>query len=144
VSTTSRPPKPVPEPDEASREFWAALKEHRFTVQRCADCGFYLYPPDLMCPRCGSRDLPFVPVSGRATLYSYGIVRQPFHVSWVDDVPYVVAYVELEEQRDLRVITTLVGLEPEDVVIGMPLRVVFEDRGDHTVALFAPAKEVAA
>src|SRR2546423_557090 len=38
--------KPVPEPDDASRGFWAAANEHRLMIQRCAACGFYLYPPD--------------------------------------------------------------------------------------------------
>jgi uncharacterized OB-fold protein len=89
-----------------------------------------------MCPKCYSTDIPYVELSGRGTLYSYGIVRQPFHVSFVDDVPYVVASVELEEQQDLRLISSLAGIAPEDAKIGMPLEVVFEDRDPQTVPLF--------
>jgi len=132
--------KPVPEPDDASRGFWNAANEHRLMLQRCASCGFLLYPPDLMCPKCFSTDLPYVELSGRGTLYSYGIIRQPFHVSFVADVPYVVAYVELDEQPGLRMVSTLVGIDPDDVKIGMPLEVVFEDRGEQTVPLFGPAR----
>jgi hypothetical protein len=112
-------------------------------LQRCAACGHLLYPPDLMCPVCFSTDLSYVELSGRGTLYSYGIVRQPFHVSFVADVPYVVAYVELDEQPDLRLVSMLIDADPADVKIGIPVEVVFEDRGDQTVPLFKPAGAVA-
>jgi hypothetical protein len=135
--------KPVPEPDDASRGFWEGANQHRLMLQRCAACGHLLYPPDLMCPVCFSTDLSYVELSGRGTLYSYGIVRQPFHVSFVADVPYVVAYVELDEQPDLRLVSMLIDADPADVKIGIPVEVVFEDRGGQTVPLFKPVGAVA-
>jgi uncharacterized OB-fold protein len=53
--------------------------------------------------------------------------------------PYVVALVELEEQADLRVFTNLVGVEPAQVAIGMPVEVRFEDHGEIFVPIFTPA-----
>jgi uncharacterized OB-fold protein len=37
--------------------------------------------------------------------------------------------------------TNIVGCEPDDVTIGMPVRVQFEDRGEIFVPVFAPDPE---
>ena len=58
------------------------------------------------------------------------------------ELPYVIAIVELPEQAGLRLTTNVVGCAPEDVRIGMPMRVVFEHHpdpdGDVFIPLFAP------
>ena len=129
-------PKPVPLPDPSSEGFWAATREHRLDMQRCTTCGHYLYPPDVACPRDLTENLKYVPVSGRATLYSFAIITQPFHVGFADSVPYAIAFVELPEEPGLRMITTIADTPLSSLEIGMPLEVVFEDRGEQTVPLF--------
>jgi uncharacterized OB-fold protein len=53
-------------------------------------------------------------------------------------VPYVVGIVELDEGWYLP--TNIVGIEPDQVTIGMPVRVKFERRADDmTVPVFVPA-----
>jgi uncharacterized OB-fold protein len=52
--------------------------------------------------------------------------------------PYIIALVELEEQPHLRLTTNLVNCRAEDVDIGIPVRVVFEDHGDVFVPLWEP------
>jgi uncharacterized OB-fold protein len=67
------------------------------------------------------------------------------HQAWIPgfDPPYVVAIVELVEQAGLRLTTNLVGIEPDDVQIGLPVHVSFEHRDDNGyevwLPLFAPA-----
>jgi uncharacterized OB-fold protein len=56
------------------------------------------------------------------------------------DAPYVVALVELEEQPGLRLTTNIVGCQVDDVTIGMPVVVEFEDRGDVSLPQFGPAR----
>jgi uncharacterized protein len=52
--------------------------------------------------------------------------------------PYVVAYVELDEGP--RVLTNIVGCDPDSVTIGAPVQVVFEHGDDGRVAYrFMPA-----
>jgi hypothetical protein len=53
-------------------------------------------------------------------------------------VPYVIAIVELVEQDGLRFTTDLVHCPVEAVTIGLPVRVVFEQRGQVFVPLFEP------
>jgi uncharacterized OB-fold protein len=43
----------------------------------------------------------------------------------LEDVPYVFALVDLEEK--VRMVSTIVGCVPEEVYIGMPVAVVFDD-----------------
>jgi acetyl-CoA acetyltransferase len=60
-------------------------------------------------------------------------------------VPYVIALVELAEQVDLRLTTNLVGCAPEDVRIGMPVRVTFRVLNDDVaLPLFEPDPDPAA
>jgi uncharacterized OB-fold protein len=64
--------------------------------------------------------------SGQGVVYSYTVVRKGDGL-WKDVAPYVVAYVELAEGP--RVMTNVVGIDPSDVRIGMPVEVVFEPDG---------------
>ncbi|HPG27658.1 MAG TPA: OB-fold domain-containing protein, partial [Myxococcota bacterium] len=61
--------------------------------------------------------------SGRGTVYTYSVVRQNQMPAFREAVPYVVAYVQLEEGPQL--LTNVVGCAPEAVSIGMPVRVDF-------------------
>jgi uncharacterized OB-fold protein len=47
--------------------------------------------------------------------------------------------VSIDEQPDIRLTTNLVGIEPEDVRIGLPVRVLFEHVDDVWLPLFTPA-----
>jgi uncharacterized OB-fold protein len=54
-------------------------------------------------------------------------------------LPYVLAYVELEE--GVQVLTNLVGCAPGEVAIGMPVRVTFEDvTPEVSLPRFVPAR----
>src|SRR5437764_5884220 len=93
------PPKPVPVPDEYSEGFWEAAAAHVLAIQRCQTCRFYSYPPVTLCQSCLSQDraFRFEPVSGRATIRTWTVMRQAFLPGFQGDIPYVVAEVELEE-----------------------------------------------
>ena len=54
-------------------------------------------------------------------------------------VPYVVAEVELVEQRGLRLVTNIVECDLDAVAIGMPVVVCFARAGDAHIPLFRPA-----
>jgi len=46
--------------------------------------------------------------------------------------------VTIAEQDDVRLTTNIVNCEPDDVTIGMPVRVTFEEREDVWLPLFEP------
>jgi uncharacterized OB-fold protein len=54
-------------------------------------------------------------------------------------VPFTLAMIGLLEQEDLWLMSNVVGCDPKDVTIGMPVRVVFEQVDDVWLPLFAPS-----
>jgi uncharacterized OB-fold protein len=134
-----RPPKPrpapVPEPEAAG--YWAAARNGSLLVQRCDRCGHHQLYPRALCIACHG-PVSWVEASGRGTVYSYTVIRQNYSRPFREWLPYVVALVDLEEGP--RVMTNIVGCDPEDVRVDMPVRaarfdVVSEEAG---LVLFAP------
>jgi uncharacterized OB-fold protein len=81
-------------------------------------------------------------LSGRASLYSFTVVRHALAPHLREYLPMVIAVVEPEEAPNARLVANLVEVAVEDVVIGMPLEVVWED-GREGIAIyrFHPADE---
>jgi uncharacterized protein len=121
--------RPVPVPDEASAPFWSAAAEHVLTAARCAQCGQFSMPPDVVCPHCRSSDprFEFTPVSGRGAVRSWTIVRQAFLPGFEDDLPFVLVDVELVEQKELRMIGRLLDGPDAELHVGDTVVVGFED-----------------
>ena len=132
------PRKPVPEPDEISRPFFEGTLRGELMLQRCADCGTFLALGSRLCTQCLGERLEWTPVSGRGTLFTFGIMHQRYHPGFAAETPYNVAVVELAEGPRLQ--TNIVGVKNEDLRVGMPVTVTFE-RVSEAVALpkFKPA-----
>jgi uncharacterized OB-fold protein len=115
--------------------FWTAGADGVLRLQRCHDCGFFVHPPGPVCPRCLSRHLGPEEVSGRGHVETFTVNHQ----QWIPGSDaYIIAWVSIDEQPDVRLTTNLVGVEPEDVHVGMPVRVVFEHNDDVWIPLFTP------
>ena len=121
--------RPVPVPDETSAPYWLAAAEHVLTAARCAQCGQFSMPPDVVCPHCRSSDprFEFTPVSGRGIVRSWTVVRQAFLPGFADDLPFVLVDVELVEQKELRLIGRLLDGPNADLNVGAAVTVGFED-----------------
>jgi uncharacterized protein len=135
--------RPVPVPDPQSEGFWSAAASHVLAIQRCTNCGWYAYPPNLVCSSCLSPEPSFryKPVSGRGRVTTWTIVHQAFLPAFAADVPYVVAEVELAEQEGLRMVARLVGARPGDLAVGTPVEVAFDDVAPGiAVPRFVPAR----
>ena len=99
--------KPIPHPQGESDVYWQKAREHELWLRICNACGdAYFYPRDIS-PCCFSKDTSWIQASGRATLYTYAIVHRAPHLGFAGDVPYVPAFVELEEGP--RMPTNIVG-----------------------------------
>jgi uncharacterized protein len=83
---------------------------------------------------CRSAEVTAEPVSGRAGIHTFTVNRHRWFPG--QQVPYVLAIVELIEQAGLRLTTRLVDISPEAVRIGMPVRVQFERVEDVWLPLF--------
>ena len=129
--------KPLPHATEASQPFWDGLKAHRVRLQQCEDCGHWFFFPRQHCPACASRRLAWRDVSGVGTLYTYTVARVPTLPEFSDEMPQLLAVVQLDEGPHLN--TTLVGVAPEAVKIGERLRPVFDERpGEATLLRYTP------
>ena len=132
----------LPQLTDHNREFWTAGARGELRFWRCGDCGFYIHPPQPICPIDHSKNLKVEAVSGRATLTTYSVNYQ----NWMPgpELPYIVAIIEIVEQPSLRLTTNLVNCAPEAARIGMPVRVTFEHHpdpaGDVYLPLFEPAE----
>ena len=130
-------PRALPTLTAANRDFWTGGARGELLVQRCGACGRWVHPPTANgCPECGG-SLHTEPVSGLGTVFSFTLNAQPYEPDV--PLPFVIAIVELDEQDDLRLLTNIVDCRPEEVEIGMPVRVGFEDRGEIFVPVFTPA-----
>lgn len=128
----------LPTPDDFSLPFWQGAQEGRLLITRCGDCGKATYYPRPFCPSCWSEQIAWEQASGRATLYTYSVVHQNDLPPFPERVPYVAAVVDLEEGP--RMMTNVVECPLEDLRVGMPLTVTFEERTeDVTVPVFRPA-----
>ena len=101
--------------------FWEGTSAGELRVQACNACGALRFPPGPACPDCGALDRGHVVASGRGTLFSYVVHRHPPVPG--RELPILIGLVDLEE--GVRMVGELVGLEAEDVAIGMPVVVDF-------------------
>lgn len=131
--------KAVPVPTPETQRFWDGCAAGELWIQHCDDCSRYYFYPRPSCPNCGSLNVRWAQVSGRAKLYSY-IISHRAAVGYENELPYTIAVVELEEGP--RMTTNIVGVDPdpEQLTIDMPLEVTFEQRGDVSLPMFRPAE----
>jgi uncharacterized OB-fold protein len=121
--------KPLPVADEVSQEFWSSAAAHVLSIQRCAACWAYQYPPSTTCRACLSRerDFHYEPVSGRGQIKTWTVVHEAFLPAWRQEAPYVVAVVELAEQDGLYFPAYIVDAAATEMAVGAPVEVEFED-----------------
>ena len=129
---TDTMPKPRPLPTPVTQPFWDALRAERVVVQHCNACDGWVHYPRRRCSHCLSDDLEFRPVTGDATVYTYTVARQATAAPFADEVPQIIAIVEL--LPGVRFTTTLVQVAPEDVRVGLAVVPVF-DHGDDGLTL---------
>jgi len=94
-----------------------------------------------MCRKCRSLEWDTLEACGRGTIYSFVLHYHPRIPPFEPGHP--VAVVELEEGT--RLVSDLVGIEPEDVRIGLPVEVEFNRVDDELILpQFRPATPAAA
>ena len=126
--------KPYLDPDNTA--FWTGGRDGRLLIYHCSDCGWWTHPAAPRCRRCQSPNVSPEAVSGRGLVATYTVNYK----AWIPgSEPYIVALVELDEQPALFLTTNLVGIEAEDIVLGMAVEVVFEESEDIWYPLFRPA-----
>jgi uncharacterized protein len=125
----------LPPLDDDSREFWTSGASGTLRLPFCGACARWNFPPTLRCGTCGGT-AEYRAVSGQGRVFTYTVNYHAYNPEV--SVPYVIGIVELVEQDGLRFTTNVVNCPPDEVVIGLPVRVLFEQHGDVFVPVFEP------
>jgi len=134
-------PKPAPEPDEISLPYWEAAQRGQLMVQKCASCGRGQFPPEPICRHCQAADPPFVEMSGTGTIYTFAVYGRSFSPAF--EVPYALALVTLDEDPGVRLMTNIVDSDLDQLAVGDPVKVTYEQRGEWSLPQFRVAGGVA-
>ena len=133
---TQRFDLPTIEPE--SQPFWDAARDHHLMIQRCGACGAAQHYPRALCATCWSDQVEWEEAVGRGTLYTFSIVYINDLPPFNDRLPYVAAAVDLPEGP--RLMTNIVGADPAELRVGMPLVVDFVQLNEEiTAPVFRPA-----
>jgi hypothetical protein len=151
-ASTSTPPTPAAEspmlplvtPDTAF--FWDGTAAGELRIQRCAACGALRHPPGPMCPACGEAGTAgaaglaggegYAVAAGTGEVFSYVVHHHPPVPG--KRLPMVVALVQLPE--GVRILGEMPGVRPDQVRIGLPVRVTFTRAGNMALPAWRPAE----
>lgn len=134
----------VPIIDAASAPYWDAARQGRLLIAECGACGRVHHYPRPFCPHCWSDDVRPVQATGAGTIYTYSTVYVNDLSPFRDRLPYIAAIVELAEGP--RVMTTIEGVPPDRLHVGMSVTVSFrlvddEDPDSPYLTVFTPDEE---
>lgn len=116
---------PLPDLDwEPTRPFWESAARGTLAIPRNGDGEWEWYPR--------SKDLDWVPVSGRGTVFSWTEVRHAFLPAFAEEVPFLTGLVALEEAPHVRLAARFV--DTDEIEIGDPVQVVFRPLRFNTVS----------
>ena len=79
-----------------------------------------------MCPHCLSTEWDTIEAIGRGTVHSFVMPQHPQFPFM--DYPHIVALIDLAE--GIRLVSNLIGIEPENAWIDMPVEVCFTEFDD--------------
>ena len=107
-------------------------------VQKCQDCDKHIFYPRIACPHCFSDKVEWIEASGKGTVYSYTVVINNAPSAFLQDMPFVIAIVKLEE--GVQMLSNIINCNPDDVECDMPVEVTFEKLDEEfTLPKFRPA-----
>jgi uncharacterized OB-fold protein/acyl dehydratase len=131
----ARPRRPRPALTQDNAFWFEGARQHRLLIQRCTSCGTLRHPPRPMCSECRSYEWDVVDASGRGKVYSFVVNHYPQVPAF--DYPLAVGLIDLEEGT--RLVANVIGLEPTDIRIGMPVEVEWVDHDpDLSLPAFRP------
>ncbi|RJG02604.1 Zn-ribbon domain-containing OB-fold protein [Noviherbaspirillum sedimenti] len=127
---------PGPIPTAITRPFWTGVQENRFQLQFCNCCEKWVFYPRALCPHCWSDRLSWREASGIGRIKTFTVVHKPGHPAWTPMAPYALALIELKEGPTM--LSLLVGVDPDQVMVGMPVKLHMTRVGELILPCFEP------
>lgn len=121
--------------DFSSTSFYHYLGEGRLMGSRCQDCGALHLPPRSLCPACFGDEMEWEPMVGKGRLVAFTTIHiaptAMIEAGHGRENPYCTGIVQLEGGPSISAQILGVDLSrPEEIQIGMPLRVTYVERGE--------------
>jgi hypothetical protein len=114
--------------------FWEGVDQGKLLFQRCRSCGAIRQPLGPMCPECQSLEWESQEAEGRGVIRAWIVSKHPTRP---DAHPRIVILVELESGE--RLVSNLQDVEPDEIRLGMPVEVTFQDVDGVFLHQFRPA-----
>ncbi len=115
--------KPLPAMEGLAGEFYGWCKQGELRFQCCKACGTFRHVPRETCAECNSFDAVWARSTGRGIVYSWTVVERALHPAFTDSTPMAPVVVEMEE--GVRLLSEVVDCRPDELEIGMPVKVEF-------------------
>jgi uncharacterized OB-fold protein len=109
--------------------WWEAVDNGKVLIQRCKSCQTLRHPPRPMCGECQSLEWDSIESTLDGEVFSYTQIHYPKFPGY--PYPLITAVISLAEGT--RLISNVVGCEPEDVHIGMKVKGVVEQVDEKTM-----------
>lgn len=121
--------------DFSSTSFYRFLDEQRLMGSRCQACGALHLPPRSLCPACYGEEMEWEQVNGKGKLVAFTSIHiaptAMIEAGYGRDNPYCTGIVQLDGGPAIS--AQILGVDPaqpEEIDIGMPLRVTYVERGE--------------
>ncbi len=104
-------------------QFCKNMSQGRLLGGKCRRCGKTHFPPRPLCDNCFSRDFEWTEIPAEGKLLTYTII----HIAptqFQSMAPYAVGIVQLS--HGLKIPAMIRRVTPEQIKIGMPLRMIHE------------------
>jgi uncharacterized OB-fold protein len=129
--------KRIPRSTALSAPYWEGCRNRQLLIQRCGKCRHHQFYPRSICTACMAEDPEWVESGGHGTVRSFTVIRHPVSKAYAEEVPYVIALIQLDEGPVM--MSSLLDCEPENARTGARVEVVFEDWTDEvTMPKFRP------
>ena len=129
--------RPLPKHKEFdTADFWAATLDKEFKYQQCDNCEKIIFYPRRTCTGCTDSKLQWKVSKGLGKVYTFSIVRLSYHPFFKQKLPYVVAWIDLDEGP--RILSNVVGCDADACKIGMDVKLEWEEHEDLNIPLFKP------
>jgi uncharacterized protein len=120
--------KPRPTIDSDSKTYWEAAKNNKLMVQYSPETKeYFLYSKQLTSIK-NSKNIEWREVSGKGTIYSFTVIHVPAGPAFLEDTPYVVASITLDEGA--RIISNILTDNVNTISIGDKVKVIYEKQND--------------
>jgi uncharacterized OB-fold protein len=109
--------------------WWQGVDEGKMLIQRCSNCQTLRHPPRPMCGECQSVEWDSIQSTMEGEVYSFTTLHYPKVPGY--DYPLCCAVIQLSEGT--RVVSNIVGINHEEVKIGMKVQGKIEQVDEKTM-----------